>query len=46
MEKSYIVIYAEDFDQDIWEDYCKICGVSTDCTYIKIKFLPEEVEGE
>lgn len=40
---NYINIFAEDFDADIWEDYCKIAGVSPDSYCIKIYF--EKAEG-
>lgn len=43
---NYIVLYAEDFCNDVWIEYCDICGVDYDATSIKIHFEPEDVEAE
>lgn len=41
---NYIVLYADDYDWDVWEEYCDICGADCDATYIRIKFKSEDVE--
>ena len=46
MKKNYIKIWAEDFDRDIWRDYCDACNVPYDSISIKIYFNDEDVEGE
>ena len=43
---NHIILYAEDYNWDVWETYCDICGVSYDATCIKIKFDPNDVEYE
>lgn len=43
---NYIVLYPDDYDYDVWENYCDICGVGYDATCIKIKFNPDDVEYE
>ena len=40
----YIILYADDYDYDVWEEYCDICGVDCDATYIKIHFDDKNVE--
>ena len=35
---DYIVLYADDFDYDVWKEYCDICGVGYDATYIRFNF--------
>lgn len=42
---NYIMLYAEDYCNDVWLEYCDICGVGYDSTSIKISFDPEDVEG-
>lgn len=39
----HIVLYAEDYDYDVWQEYCDICGVDCYATSIKIKFNSEDV---
>ena len=41
-----IILYADEFDCDVWEQYCDICGVSYDSSYIKIKFNNNDVETD
>lgn len=41
---NYIVLYADDFDNDTWEQYCNICNASYNSSYIKIEFNNEDVE--
>ena len=41
---NYIVLYADDYNYDVWEEYCDICGADYDATYIRIKFKSEDVE--
>lgn len=40
----YIVLYRDEFDYDVWEEYCNACGVSTMATSLKIKFNWKDVE--
>lgn len=42
----YIILYADDFDCDVWEEYCDVCGVSYNSTYIKIKFNTANIETD
>ena len=41
---NYIALYAEDFDWDVWQEYCDICGAGYDATCIRIKFDLDDVE--
>lgn len=43
---NYIVLYADDFDCDVWAEYCDICKVSHSATYVKIKFNAGDVESD
>jgi hypothetical protein len=43
---NYIVLYSDDYDYDVWEEYCDICGVSRNATSIKIKFNLKDVESD
>jgi len=43
---KYIILYADEFDYDTWEQYCDICGVSRNSTVIKISFSDENVESD
>ena len=44
---SYIVLYSDEFDNDVWEEYCSICKVSPTATSLKIIFDEcEDVEAE
>lgn len=42
---SYIILYADDYDWDVWEEYCAICGVSEDASCIRIQFDKNNVEA-
>ena len=42
---KYIILYADEYDYDVWEQYCDICGVSYTSTYIKIRFNENDVES-
>lgn len=42
--KRHIYIYAEDFDCDVWEEYCDICDVPYSATEIKIVFNEDDVK--
>jgi len=42
---NYIILYADDYDCDAWEEYCDACGVSYDEAYIKVKFNINDVES-
>lgn len=41
---NYIVLYADDYNYDVWEEYCDICDVPYYATYIKINFKSKDVE--
>lgn len=43
MKKNYITIYSEDYDNDIWKEYCDICNVPYDATEITIKFNDKDL---
>ena len=44
--KNRIVLYADDFDEDVWEQYCEICNVPFETTSeITIYFKDEDVEA-
>ncbi len=44
---SYIKLYKDEFDNDVWEEYCSICKVSSAATSLKIIFDEcEDVEVE
>ncbi len=43
---KYIILYADDYDCDVWEEYCDACNVSHYATYIKIKFNANDVEAD
>lgn len=42
--KNYIVIYAEDFDRDVWCNYCCAANVPESATSITITFTDDDVE--
>lgn len=44
--KSHIILYADEFDYDVWEDYCEICGVHHSARKITIVFNDEDVKAE
>lgn len=43
---NYIILYADDYDHDVWQEYCDVCGVGYNATYIKIKFNYKNVEAD
>lgn len=44
---AYIVLYQDEFYNDVWEEYCSICKVSPAATSLKIIFDEcEDVEAE
>jgi len=43
--KSRIVLYADEFDEDVWEQYCEICDVPYDSSEITIYFDTKDVEA-
>lgn len=46
MSDTRIVLYADDFDEDVWEQYCEICDVPYNTiSEITIYFNKEEVEA-
>ena len=36
--ERYIVLYADEYDVDTWEDYCKALGISPTETEARINF--------
>lgn len=40
-----IILYADDFDHDVWEEYCDVVGVSHNASSITIKFNHRDVEA-
>ena len=39
-----IVLCRDEFDEDVWQEYCEICGVpSADTSEITIKFYDIDV---
>ena len=34
--ERYIVLYADDYDYDIWEDYCHSLGISVTETEVRV----------
>lgn len=34
--ERFIMLYADEFDVDVWEDYCEALGVSSNETEIRI----------
>lgn len=43
-DKKYIKLYAEDFDRDVWESYCKVAEAPLSAISLTIFFDPDEVE--
>lgn len=44
-QQNHIVLYRDEFDEDVWQEYCDICGVpSADTREITIKFYDIDVE--
>ena len=43
---NYIVLYADDYNCDVWKNYCDVCGVGYNAICIKIKFDLKDVEYE
>jgi len=41
---NYIKIYAEDFDRDVWTDYCDACNVPYSATEITISFTDDKID--
>ena len=46
MDKKCVILYAEDFTADVWEQYCIICNKSPMATSLKIIFNEGDVEEE
>ena len=42
--KDKIILYADEFDADSWEQYCEICGVPATAYKITIFFDRKNVE--
>ncbi len=45
MSKRHIKIYRDEFDSDVWRDYCEICEVCESSDYIFIGFDLKNVKG-
>lgn len=43
-ELSYVVLYADECDRDVWADYCYACGAPKSATSIKIYFDPKKCD--
>lgn len=41
--KNYITIYADDFDRDVWEDYCTATNVPLTAQSITITFRDSQI---
>lgn len=39
-----LVLYADEFHSEIWEEYCDICGVPYEADEFTIYFNDEDVE--
>jgi hypothetical protein len=39
-----IILYADDFDCDVWKEYCDVVGVSYSASSITIKFDHNDVK--
>ena len=46
MEKSRIVLYADEFPEDVWDEYCDICGEDSSAISLTIRFVKEDCEAE
>lgn len=46
MEKLRIVLYADEFSKDVWEEYCDICGEDSSAISLTIRFVEEDCEAE
>ena len=42
-KETYIKLYADEFDTDVWEQYCVSAGVPISATMIKISFNYSDV---
>ena len=45
LKKNRIVLYADEFDEDVWKQYCEICDVPYDSSEITIYFDSKDVEA-
>lgn len=43
-DARYITLYADEYDCDVWKEYCDAAGVSYETTEITIKFKGDDVE--
>lgn len=43
--ENYITLWAEDYDTDVWQDYCDAAHVSYECDHIRIWFDLQNVTG-
>ena len=42
---SHIILYADDFNYDVWKEYCEICGVHPSAISITIIFDDNDVKA-
>ena len=38
MSMAHIILYADDFSYDVWEEYCEICGEDASAISLTISF--------
>ena len=46
MDQHYLVLYADEFDADTWEEYCDAASVPHSAVTITIKFDATQVTYE
>ena len=44
-KKNWIVLYRDELDYDLWEDYCYAANVPVESSKITIYFNDEDVES-
>ena len=44
-KNSHIVLYADEFAKEVWEQYCEICDVLADASEITVYFDINDVEA-
>lgn len=54
MSRAHIILYGDEFEYDVWKQYCNACGAEPSAESIVIRFdmedatynYPEEEENE
>lgn len=41
----YLVLFRDEYPNDVWEEYCNITGCCPDSEWIQIRFNRNEVES-